>query len=136
MNTPELSPDELAFRAECGDAGAQFQLGMLFLLGERVEQNLESAHRWIARAAEANHPSARILAQRLAAIHPEKPSEPIGAWSRLGRRVLRALEWSADQVRRAAQLARLGGTSDEPPARADRARVRPAPKAASLVDAA
>jgi|SRR5271169_3092213 len=44
---------ELAFAAESGDANAQYRLGVLFLSGTRVEQNLNAAHRWF-RAAAAN----------------------------------------------------------------------------------
>ena len=111
-------------------------LGCCFCWVRRSEQNLESAHRWIARAAQANHPGARILAQRLAAMNPEKPSEPIGVWSRMGRRIFLALEWSAGKVRRAAKQSWLGGIPKQLHTRADRQRVAQAPKAGSLVDAA
>jgi Sel1 repeat len=51
---PDPEPlTELAFAAESGDADAQYRLGVLFLSGTRVEQNLNAAQRWF-RAAAAN----------------------------------------------------------------------------------
>jgi len=52
---------ELAYQAESGDAQAQYRLGVLFLLGERVEQDLGAARRWFhAAAANGNHGAERI----------------------------------------------------------------------------
>ena len=135
MKTPELSPNELAFRAESGDAGAQFQLGMLFLLGEGVEQDLGAAYRWIAGAADANHPGAQILVQRLALVAHDEPSARIslnGLQIHRGSRVLSAMvqqtfEWLTGKIRVAAHLPRKTAGTE---------RLERTQKTASLVDAA
>jgi TPR repeat protein len=135
MKTPELSPNELAFRAESGDAGAQFQLGMLFLLGEGVEQDLGAAYRWFARAAEANHPGARILVQRLAAIEHQEFSARISlnglrrqmGWRGLSSCAQQTFEWLTGKIRVAAHLPRKTAGTE---------RLERTQKTASLVDAA
>jgi TPR repeat protein len=62
----EAALGDLAFQAEGGDAGAQYRLGVLFLLGESVEQDLQAAHRWLTRAAERQYPGALSLTEKLA----------------------------------------------------------------------
>jgi hypothetical protein len=60
------SPCELAFHAENGDPGAQYRLGVLFMLGEQVEQDPEAAYQWLTRAAAAQHSGAQSLVEKLA----------------------------------------------------------------------
>lgn len=62
----ESTLGELAFHAEGGDAGAQYRLGVLFLLGQSVEQDLEAAHRWLTRAAASQYSGALPLTEKLA----------------------------------------------------------------------
>jgi TPR repeat protein len=45
---------------------AQYRLGVLFLLGDSVEQDLEAANRWLTRAAARQYPGALSLAEKLA----------------------------------------------------------------------
>jgi hypothetical protein len=66
MMQAETTLADLAFQAEGGDAGAQYRLGVLFLLGESVEQDLQGAHRWLTRAAERQYPGALALTEKLA----------------------------------------------------------------------
>ena len=143
MKTPELSPYELAFRAESGDAGAQFQLGMLFLLGEGVDQDLAAAHRWMRRAAEANHPGAQILARRLAAVEHQEISERSGlngsrrqiGWRALPVWAQHTCAWLGGKVRLAVHLPRrLRSNASRQRAGVD--RIAPTQKSASFVDAA
>jgi TPR repeat protein len=67
MVQAETDLGNLAFQAEGGDAGAQYRLGVLFLLGDSVEQDLEAGSRWLTRAAARQYPGARALAEKLAA---------------------------------------------------------------------
>jgi hypothetical protein len=67
MMQVETSLGGLAFQAEGGDAGAQYRLGVLFLLGEAVDQDLEAAYQWLSRAAAGQYPGAALLAEKLAA---------------------------------------------------------------------
>jgi TPR repeat protein len=60
------SPCDLAFQAEGGDPEAQYQLGVLFLLGDQVEQDPDAAYRWLARAASLQHAGAQSLADKVA----------------------------------------------------------------------
>jgi len=73
MATSRTSLGELAFQAERGDAEAQYCLGVLFLLGDSVEQNPEAAYKWLAKAAAAQSSEAQSLVDRLT---------PFGASSR------------------------------------------------------
>jgi TPR repeat protein len=66
MVQAETDLGNLAFQAEGGDAGAQYRLGVLFLLGDSVEQDLEVANRWLTRAAALQYPGALSLAEKLA----------------------------------------------------------------------
>jgi TPR repeat protein len=66
MVQAETDLGNLAFQAEGGDAGAQYRLGVLFLLGDSVEQDLEAANRWLTRAAARQYPGALSLAEKLA----------------------------------------------------------------------
>jgi TPR repeat protein len=60
------SPCDLAFQAEGGDPEAQYQLGVLFLLGDQVEQDPDAAYRWLAKAASSQHRGAQSLAAKVA----------------------------------------------------------------------
>lgn len=79
MTKLPINLGELAFQAEGGDKSAQYRLGVLFLLGESVEQDLDAAHRWLAKAGQYN--GANLLVERLtqyqAARRPEKQSEGV-----------------------------------------------------------
>ncbi|MBB6143613.1 TPR repeat protein [Silvibacterium bohemicum] len=72
----ETNLGDLAFQAEGGDASAQYRLGVLFLLGESVEQDLQAGHRWLTKAAENQYPGAVLLTKKLANCdHIESASE-------------------------------------------------------------
>ena len=60
------SPCDLAFQAEGGAPEAQYQLGVLFLLGDQVEQDPDAAYRWLAKAASLQHAGAQSLASKVA----------------------------------------------------------------------
>ena len=66
MTQHGTSPCDLAFQAEGGDPEAQYQLGVLFLLGDQVEQDPDAAYRWLARAASLQHAGAQSLAGKVA----------------------------------------------------------------------
>jgi TPR repeat protein len=66
MTEVQANLNDLASRAECGDPGAQYSLGVFFLLGEILEQDLEAAYQWLARAACRQHPQAQSLVGKLA----------------------------------------------------------------------
>jgi len=66
---------ELVFRAESGDVAAQYQLGVRFLLGDSMEQDLEAAYRWLALAAEGLHPDAQKLIVPLEIFRPVRQRE-------------------------------------------------------------
>jgi TPR repeat protein len=66
MTEVQENLNDLTSRAECGDPGAQYSLGVLFLLGEILEQDLEAAYQWLARAACRQHPQAQSLVGKLA----------------------------------------------------------------------
>ncbi|KAF0096143.1 MAG: hypothetical protein E1N59_110 [Puniceicoccaceae bacterium 5H] len=65
--------EEAAFQhysiaAEQGHVSAQFNLGMYYATGsESVEQDLDTAERWLVQAAQAGHPRANALLQELRA---------------------------------------------------------------------
>ena len=65
MTQHGTSPCDLAFQAEGGDPEAQYQLGVLFLLGDQVEQDPDAAYRWLARAASLEHAGAQSLAGKV-----------------------------------------------------------------------
>jgi TPR repeat protein len=65
MTQHGTSPCDLAFQAEGGDPEAQYQLGVLFLLGDQVEQDPDAAYRWLARAASLQHAGAQSLAGKV-----------------------------------------------------------------------
>jgi TPR repeat protein len=67
MTQGKSSLGDLAFRAEGGDAGAQYRLGVIFLLGEVAEQDTEAAYRWLVRAAVSGNESAGALVEKLVA---------------------------------------------------------------------
>lgn len=54
----ETTADELTRRAEAGDAGAQWSLGMRYRFGVGVVADMDVARAWLKRAAEANHAEA------------------------------------------------------------------------------
>jgi TPR repeat protein len=56
---------ELASHAERGDCDAQYRLGVLFLSGQRAEQDLTAAHRWLHAAAVSGHAGAKALADKI-----------------------------------------------------------------------
>jgi TPR repeat protein len=70
-------PWELAFQGECGDADAQFELGIRFLLGESMVQDPEAAYRWLALAATNEHPGAQRLLVHLGFFCPIKPRDTL-----------------------------------------------------------
>lgn len=59
---------ELTIQAERGEIGAQYSLGVLFLLGEGVKQDLEIAYHWLSRAASENK-AAQSLVAKVAVFH-------------------------------------------------------------------
>jgi TPR repeat protein len=91
MVQAETDLGKLAFQAEGGNAGAQYRLGVLFLLGDSVEQDLEAANRWLTRAAARQYPGALSLAEKLATwsqLESEREKKSIRilarAWIRSG----------------------------------------------------
>jgi TPR repeat protein len=66
MKQAEPNLGDLAFHAASGNAEAQYSLGVRFLLGESVEQDLEAAYQWLTRAAVADYQDAQALAEELA----------------------------------------------------------------------
>jgi TPR repeat protein len=66
MRQIETSQCDLMLTAEAGDPEAQYQLGVVFLVGDQVEQDSEAAFRWLAKAAAAQHASARSLVDHVA----------------------------------------------------------------------
>lgn len=74
MTKLQINLGELAFQAEGGDKSAQYRLGVLFLLGESVEQDPDAACRWLEKAGQYN--GAHLLVEQLvryqAARMPEK----------------------------------------------------------------
>jgi TPR repeat protein len=81
----DSSTAALAFQAQAGDAGAQFRLGVQFLLGDPGEQDLVAAYRWLALAASNCHSGAQRLLVHLEYFRPAPSSESL--WHRI-RRVL------------------------------------------------
>lgn len=77
MTKLQINLGELAFQAEGGDKSAQYRLGILFLLGESMEQDLDAAYRWLAKAGQYNeaHLLVEKLAQYRAARMPEEQSD-------------------------------------------------------------
>jgi TPR repeat protein len=69
MTQVQTSLNDLALQAEGGDPGAQYSLGVLFLLGEGLEQDLEASYQWLARAACGQHPAAQSLVEKLVPRH-------------------------------------------------------------------
>jgi TPR repeat protein len=69
MTQVQTSLNDLASRAEGGDPGAQYSLGVLFLLGEALEQDLDASYQWLARAACGQHAEAQLLVDKLAPRH-------------------------------------------------------------------
>ena len=73
MTKLQINLGELAFQAEGGDKSAQYRLGILFLLGESVEQDLDAAYRWLAKAGQYN--GAHLLVERLARYQEARMTE-------------------------------------------------------------
>ena len=111
-----MSPCDLAFQAQGGDPGAQYQLGVLFLLGDQVEQDPDAAYQWLAKAASVQHAGAQSLidsvAEWRAAAAREiapwyllkwtilKTSSPLVFATQLGARVRIGLGWGMELLRR------------------------------------
>lgn len=70
MRQVDQSLAELAFQADTGDPHAQYCVGLVFLLGESVDQDLDAAYKWMARASAGGHAGAKSLAARLLQVHP------------------------------------------------------------------
>lgn len=70
--------------AECGDAGAQFNLGVCYAKGEGVEKDAAQAAEWIRKAAEQGHAEAQYnLAMFYAnGIGVEKDAAQAAFWFR------------------------------------------------------
>jgi hypothetical protein len=66
MTPVQASLNDLALRAECGDPEAQYSMGVHCLLGEVLQQDLQAAYQWLARAACGEHPAAQSLVGKLA----------------------------------------------------------------------
>jgi TPR repeat protein len=104
MTEVQENLNDLTSRAECGDPGAQYSLGVLFLLGEILEQDLEAAYQWLARAACRQHPQAQSLVGKLAPnqfvalsrVQSKEPSRGRSIYDEVVRRLCR-LAWSPKQ---------------------------------------
>ncbi len=59
-------PGGVRCMAEQGDAEAQFELGMLLLLGDEVAEDKMQALKWLSRSAKQGHPEAETMLDRLA----------------------------------------------------------------------
>jgi TPR repeat protein len=71
---PDSEPlTELAFAAESGDVNAQYRMGVLFLLGGRVEQDLKAAHRWFQAAAANGSGPAEVMRQTTSQVCVAQP---------------------------------------------------------------
>ena len=70
MRQVDKSLAELAFQADSGDADAQYCVGLVFLLGESVDQDFVAAYHWMARASAGGHIGAKSLAARLLQVRP------------------------------------------------------------------
>lgn len=106
----ETNFGDLAFQAEGGSAEAQYRMGIWFLLGEPVEQDLEASFQWLAKAAAGDHPDAQSLVKELARCRPMMPQEDKSSWSQLsGPRLAKAASAFVAGVRSGANRAvRLG----------------------------
>lgn len=67
---------ELAYQAESGDAQAQYRLGVLFLVGERVDQDMQAAGRWFQSSAANGNNAASRIGQLLATAPSKTPEIP------------------------------------------------------------
>lgn len=67
---------DMAFAAESGDASAQYRLGVLFLTGYQVDQDLKAARRWF-QAASAN--GSRPAEAMVRTTSQARPNLPISA---------------------------------------------------------
>jgi len=99
----------LAFKAEGGDADAQYRLGVLFLLGEDVAQDPEAAWRWLDCAARGNHSSARLLIGHLGAFAPPVPDAHVMPRAR----IRAAAQWAMRLRRRLVASFRSRGSGLE-----------------------
>ena len=71
---PDSEPlTELAFAAESGDTNAQYRLGVLFLSGVRVEQNLKAALRWFQAAAANGSGAAEAMREATSEVRMPLP---------------------------------------------------------------
>jgi TPR repeat protein len=96
----QINLSYLAFQAEGGDPSAQYRLGILFLLGESVEQDLDAAHSWLKRAGRYRGADlliekiARYQAMRLPAKHSGWLESIGAAWPSMIRAVRGAFDSS------------------------------------------
>jgi hypothetical protein len=71
---PDSEPlTELAFAAESGDANAQYRLGVLFLSGARVEQDVNAAQRWFQAAAANGSGAAEAMREATSEVRMPLP---------------------------------------------------------------
>jgi TPR repeat protein len=102
MTQVQTSLDDLTLRAEGGEPEAQYSLGVLFLLGEVMEQDLDASYQWLAKAACGQHPDAQLLVEKLAPRHFGAVSVGPGRgklWHDSIVRRLRGRIWSSKQSR-------------------------------------
>jgi hypothetical protein len=103
MRQAEVSLGELAFQAEAGDPCAQYSMAAMFLLGESVEQDLNAAYLWMARAASGQHRGAQMLIESLALCRAQaKSTKKAGRLPILAERATRvvatSMVWSLRKI--------------------------------------
>lgn len=96
----ESNLGELTFHAEGGDVIAQYRLGVSLLLGERCQQDVEMAFRWLSQAAAAKHGGAQSLLPLVAALQPQAQAQPaVTRWAQsIGRMMAQFRNAAADAV--------------------------------------
>ena len=52
--------------ADAGNASAQYILGKLYLTGQNIAQDKDTARFWLTQAADQDHPYAALLLERMA----------------------------------------------------------------------
>jgi TPR repeat protein len=109
MTPVQASLNDLALRAESGDPEAQYSLGVHYLLGERLQQDLDASYQWLARAACGEHPAAQSLVGSLAPNAFLLPSRGRATWTSI------RANWASiyDRlIRRLRRVARLTSRPD------------------------
>lgn len=61
--------EKLQNKAEKGNTNAQFELGMMYLDGEGVDEDEEIAMEWIWEAADKGHAQAKLVRQQILTAH-------------------------------------------------------------------